>query len=268
MKKTVSILLCFFLLFASIVEAGTDFVSIPYINNGKKLGSNYTLIAQGKTSKAVVIYLKGGDGLFRWQDVKRTQKSNVDWAVINLYKKDITVMAPDWPYDMRIQKGGSLMICGKRCSVESQERLLGIVEYAQKKYPGQPIWIVGHSNGATSIEVFTAYLKSINRLSELEGVIISGSRREVRMKLPELRLAILHHINDNCPYTTRDMAQFLFDIHKDYLGLGNNVSIDWIKGGYNNGKPFGNCDGGTHTYEGAVDEATDKFGTIILGDKQ
>lgn len=263
MKKIVSILLCSFLLSTSIAEAGTDFVSIPYIKDGKKLGSNYTLIATGKTSEAVVIYLKGGDGLFRWQNFNRTRRQNVDQAVINLYKKNITVLAPDWPYDMKIKGGGSNMVCGKRCSIETQERLLGIVEYAQKKYPGQPIWVVGHSNGATSIEVFTAYLKSINRLAELEGVVISGSRGEVRIRLPELRIAILNHINDNCFWTNADVARFLYGLHKEWTK--NSVSLDWIQG---NGKPFGDCDSGSHMYEGAVDEATDKFGDIILRGKQ
>ena len=89
-----------------------------------------------------------------------------------------------------------------RCSKETQERLLNVLDYAKKNYPGQPIWLVGHSNGTVTIEYFAKYLKKLNRLSDLKGAVSSGTTRETRIDVPELRVAFLHHSKDNCEFTS------------------------------------------------------------------
>lgn len=252
---------CIFLLSVSISRADPKLVNIPY----KDKEPNITLTATAKDSRAVVIYLKGGKGQFRWSSSRTYTDFPADRAVLDLHQKNISVVAPDWPYSMKIERGGFNMICGIRCSTETQERLLNVLDYTLKTFPNQPIWIVGHSNGSISIQYFTNFLKKLNRLSDIRGVVMSGSRSETTIKTPELRVAMLHHKNDNCQYTDRYVAESVFKDNKKRLK--DNISIDWVEGGHNGGywDKKGPCIGGKHSYEGAEQEATDKFRNIILG---
>jgi len=262
------VILGFLLLSLSVAKADHGgegkFVPIPYSKDSKEKPNN-TVELTAKDSRAVVIYLGGGGGQFKWQPNHKSTTFPITKSTMDLSKHNISVLVPDWPYSMKIEKGGFNMMCGIRCSKETQERLLGVMEYAQKNYPGQPIWIVGHSNGSISIQYFAKYLKKLNRLSELKGAVSSGSRTETWIEIPEFRLAFLHHYEDNCQYNHRSVAEQLYDRHKKWLG--NNVTLDWIKGGHNGGTwdKKGPCIGGKHSYEGAEDEVVSKLKNIILG---
>lgn len=253
--------ICILVLSFTVARAEPKLIDIPY----KDKEPNITLTVTAKDSRAVVIYLKGGHGLFRWSSNRTYTDFPADRAVLDLHQKNISVVAPDWPYSMKIEKGGSNMICGKRCSKESQERLLNVLDYTLKTFPNQPIWIVGHSNGTTSIQYFTKFLKDLNRLFDIRGVVMSGSRSEVRIKLSELRVAMLHHKNDNCQYTNPSVAESVFNTNKKWLK--DNISIEWVEGGHNGGywDKKGPCIAGKHSYEGAEGEATGRFRNIILG---
>ena len=241
-------------------------VYIPYMDGKKE--PNSTVVLTAEDSRAVVIFLGGGKGQFNWSSNHKSTDFPATNATMHLYKKNISVLVPDWPYSMKIFHGGYKMECGKRCSDESYERLLNVMEYAQKKYPGQPIWIVGHSNGSITIDRFTKYLAKLSRLEELAGAVSSASRKEMKVEAPNFRLAFMHHYNDNCQYNPRSVAETLYKKHKKTLG--DNVSLHWIKGGGNGGKwdKKGQCIGGTHSYEFAEEEVTQTLRTIILGDKQ
>lgn len=254
----------------STVKAGHggpgEMVYIPYMNGAKE--PNSTVVLTAEKSRAVVIFLGGGKGQFNWSTNHKSTDFPATNATMLLYKKNISVLVPDWPYSMKIYHGGWKMDCGKRCSDESYERLLNVLEYAQKKYPNQPIWIVGHSNGSITIDRFTKYLTKLSRLNELAGAVSSASRIEMKVEAPNFRLAFMHHYNDNCQYNPRSVATTLYKRHKKILG--DNVSLHWIKGGRNGGKwdKKGECIGGTHSYEFAEEEVTQTLRTIILGDQQ
>jgi len=250
-----------FLLSVSVGRADPKLVNIPY----KDKEPNITLTVTAKDSRAVVIYLGGGNGLFSWNESKKYSSFPVSKAVLDLHQQNISVVAPDWPYSMKIERGGFDMICGMRCSAETQKRLLNVLDYTLKTFPGQPVWMIGHSNGSISVQYFTEFLKKLNRLSDLQGVVISGSRRETRIKTPELRVAMLHHKDDNCQYVNRSVAELVFKDNKERLK--DNISTEWVEGGHNGGywDKKGPCIGGKHSYEGAEQEATDKFRNIILG---
>lgn len=263
-----SIINFFLLISFSVAEAKVSLVDIPYLENGKKKLSNRTLVINPDDSQAVAIYLKGGDGLFRWtSSTTKAKRQNVDQAALDLGKKNITVLVPDWPYNMDIKGGGPMMVCGKRCSEETNMRLLNVMEFAQKNYPNKPIWIIGHSNGTTSTEYFANYLKKLNRLSELKAVILSGTRKEIRIKLPELRIFIVHSAIDGCPGTLPEIAKFVYVINQEWMK--DNISLHWITGVKKDGKPqkpFGGCEGdSSHAYKYAVEEATNMFSKLILG---
>jgi len=258
--RRILLIVCVLFFSVSILKAeDIKIVNIPY----KTKDSNITLTLTAKDSRAVVIYLGGGTGLFGWGESKTYSTFPVSKAVLDLHQKNITVVAPDWPYSMKIEKGGFDMVCGMRCSDETQERLLNILDYVLKTFPNQPVWIVGHSNGSISVQYFTKFLKKLNRLSDIKGVVISGSRAETRIDLPELRVAMLHHKNDNCQYTNHSIAESIFKYNKKWLG--DNISIDWVVGGHNGGywDSKGLCIGGKHSYEGAEDEVTAKLENII-----
>lgn len=265
-----SLAILFFLLSLSVAKSehggGGNFISIAY-SEDKNAKPNNTVELKAISSRAVVIYLGGGGGQFKWTANHTSSSYPMTKATMDLSKNNISVLVPDWPYSLLIQKGGFDMVCGMRCSKETQKRLLGIMEYAQKQYPNQPIWIVGHSNGSISIEYFAKYLKKLNRLPELKGAISSASRIETEINIPELRLAFLHHYNDNCQFTNRSVAETLFKRHKKWLG--DNVTLTWVNGGYNGGiwDKKGPCIGGHHAYEGAYQEANSKLKNIILSEK-
>jgi hypothetical protein len=235
------------------------FVVIPY-KDGKP---NNTVELTAKDSRAVVIFSGGGHGLFKWTPDHRDNTFPINVAVMNLHKKNISVLVPDWPYSLKIQHNNNQMYCGMRCSKETQERLLNVLDYAKKNYPGQPIWLVGHSNGSITIEYFAKYLKKLNRLTDLKGAVSSASTKETRIDVPELRVAFMHHIKDNCEFTSPSNARQVFAMHKKWLG--ENATITWVEGGRNGG-PWdkkGKCVAGTHSYEFAEDEVTAKLENII-----
>jgi hypothetical protein len=254
-----------FLLLLYITIAKADhggegkFVVIPY-KGGKP---NNTVELTAKDSRAVVIFSGGGRGLFKWTPDHRSNDFPTTVAVMNLNKKNISVLVPDWPYSLKIEHKNNIMYCGMRCSEETQERLLNVLDYATKNYPGQPIWLVGHSNGTVTIEYFAKYLKKLNRLSDLKGAVSSGTTRETRIDVPELRVAFLHHSKDNCEFTSPSDAKQAFAMHKKWLG--ENATMTWVEGGHNGGKwdRRGKCVAGTHSYEFAEDEVTAKLEAII-----
>jgi len=251
-----SIIHFFLLISFSVAEAKVSLVDIPYLENGKKKLSNRTLVINPDDSQAVAIYLKGGDGLFRWtSSTTKAKRQNVDQAALDLGKKNITVLAPDWPHNM------------VRGSEETNKRLLNVMGFAQKNYPSKPIWIIGHSNGTRFIAYFVNYFKKLNRLSELKAVILSGTTNDIRIKLPELRIFMVHGALDGCPGTLPEIAKFTYAIHKEWMK--DNISLHWITGVKKNGKPqkpFGGCEGdSSHAYKYAVEEATNMFSKLILG---
>jgi len=268
MIKKLLVFLCLTVFFNT--SARSDLIQTPYSGKPDK-EPTITNEFKANDMRAVVIYIGGGNGQFKWSSSKMTSDFPVTKAVIDLHKKNITVLAPDWPYPMPLGAGVKYH-CEKRCSDDHLYRLLGVMEYAQKMYPKKPIWIAGHSNGSISVEHFVKLLKKLNRLPELSGAIISGSRPETKINVPELKLAFVAHKQDSCKKTIENFDS-LIKKHQEWLK--NNFSVTWIEGGNNSGRyakmggsvggpPVG-CVGGTHSYEFAEEEATTKFRSIILG---
>jgi len=267
MIKKLLVFLCLTVFFNT--SARSDLIQTPYSGKPDK-EPTITNEFKANDTRAIIIYSKGGKGQFRWSATNMTTDFPADKAIIDLHKKNITVLLPDWPYSMHL-KGGKNYDCDKRCSDDHLYRLLGVMEYAQKSYPNKPIWIAGHSNGSISVEHFVKLLKKLNRLPELSGAIISGSRPETKINVPDIKLAMIHHKNDSCAYTSD--AKLLYNKHKEWLK--DNVTITWIEGGNNSGRyakmggasggPAKGCVGGTHSYEFAEEEATAKFRSVILG---
>ena len=98
-------LIIVFLLHLFITIAKADhggegkFVVIPY-KGGKP---NNTVELTAKDSRAVVIFSGGGPGLFKWTPDHRANDFPTTVAVMNLNKKNISVLVPDWPYSLQQQ---------------------------------------------------------------------------------------------------------------------------------------------------------------------
>jgi len=217
-----------------------------------------------KNSRAVVIFLGGGHGQFNWSAYKTISTFPVTVGVINLQDRGISVLIPDWRYEMPI-KGGQNYHCAKRCSRDHLERLWGVMLYAQKTYPDQPIWIMGHSNGTISVMEYLKFLhKKKKQLDSLAGAIVSGSRVETRIPVPVRHLAVLHHRQDGCKYTQFSEAERIYRYHQGKLQ--GRVSLHAIQGGGSGpwATKLGECAGGTHVYEGAEQEMADRVRDIVL----
>ncbi len=162
------------------------------------------LVLEAPRVRATVILLAGGDGilaLHRNQPMRLLGNALVRNR-LRILDAGLRVVLVDAPSDR--QDAG---LRNFRTAKAHLQDLQAVLRWAARRWPGQPVWVAGHSRGAVSAAALAAMPPAGSRL---DGVILTapavrGSRRDgdalpaaplARIRVP---LVIVQHVSDVCP---------------------------------------------------------------------
>jgi hypothetical protein len=193
-------------------------------------------------SKAVLIFVPGGDGSFNIAS-KNPPKPN--WILSALYDSPTS---PDIVFlDSKVSLGWNTI--GPRYTKEHIKNIVEVIKFYKDKTK-KPIFLIGHSNGAISL---ASFLNKVPNSSELiNGIIFSGSRNETELDV-KIALPVLIMINENDPnhWTRPDSSQRLY---AEITKLNTKkTELIYVHGGHDEGRPETS---GRHMYAGSYDEAS------------
>jgi hypothetical protein len=238
-----------FLLFSSASSAEIIQVPGPY-------GETTTAYWSSPNSKAVLIFLPGGDGNF---NIASRNPVKPSWVLSKLYDASqkspgLDLVFVDSPYSLGM-RGGNI---APRFSKEHLSRMLSVIQFYKEK-TGGPIYLIGHSNGTISEAEFLNQSPDNQKL--LAGIIFSGSRNETSVDGPlNIPVLVLHHEDDaNGRWTSYSNAENLYKKIKALNGGPTQFSA--VHGGEAGGDP---STSGHHMYEGSFDEAANNIWSFIF----
>ena len=228
--KKLFLLLCFICSFAN-----AETINIKSAN-----GEVPTAYWEKTNSKAVMIFIPGGDGSF---GVASRNPPKPSWFMLNLFNLDTS---PDIVYmDSNTSLGWKDI--SPRYSAEHIENITAVVKY-YKERTKKPVYLIGHSNGSISIAEFLNKSSDSQRL--VAGIILSAGRNEtsidVKLSIPTL---VMVHEQDSNVWTTPSASVSLYEKIK---ATNSKAKLAFIHGGYNEmGNP---ATGGRHMYAGSLNE--------------
>lgn len=239
-------LLCTLALVCGVAHA--DIIPVPV--NKERLGwfdkdvPTLTYTQKASTPKGTILIIMGGEGRIGLE-----RGEGVTWRpTINMLRplvaQGYNLVVFDSPYDLT----STTDMAQPRYGSDHQRRIDEVVTYYKNLY-GYPVWLFGHSVGATSIAEYANQIKSDPQ--KIAGLIISGENQSTsistRMQVPVL---VMHHENDPCakcsPYTARRQYERVQANTTSYAQLA------WVQGGDGSGE---NCRDGYHMYKGSLDQA-------------
>ena len=229
-----------------------EIISIPNPNEGffHSKEDTQTIYFQNTGSKAVLVFLPGGEGSFGTsQDKPPLERffflTSIAKGQNQGAKLDFVFM--DSPYVLSPMNTRSNL--GIRETKDHLDRIKSVVRlYAQKT--NKPIWLIGHSNGAYSLSSFLNQVPDNPKL--INGAIFSSGRTERFLKGEfNLPIVILHHENDPCPHTTYDSAKsFYEEVKKQNKGKTEFITM---VGGTNAGEACFSS-GSHHMFSGSYEQ--------------
>jgi len=219
-------------------------------------GETTTAYWSSPNSKAVLIFMPGGDGSF---NIASRNPAKPSWVLSKLYDASQTspgldLVFVDSPYSLGM-RGGNI---APRYSKDHLSRMLSVIQFYKDKTK-KPIYLIGHSNGAISEAEFLN--KSPDNQKLLAGVIFSGSRNETSIDGPlNLPILFLHHEDDaNGRWTSYSNAEGLYKKVKA-LNAGP-TGFSTVHGGEAGGDP---STSGHHMYEGSFEAAANYMWNFIF----
>lgn len=209
---------------------------------------------KGQDSKAVVIFIPGGEGYiglrigqvdhtyYFYQTLKRlttTYQTSGRFDVVMLDSP--AELSPNQRYPAA--RGG----------FDHMIRIESAIKYYKEK-TGLPVWLLGHSNGGISLTEFFKYAKKNNKVDLISGFIVSGVRSESYFDPPyTFPMLFIHHDKDGCA-DTRPNASFA-NYEKVKAVSKFPTEFAYVKTGLI--EPRDPCRSGHHMYYGAGDEAAE-----------
>jgi hypothetical protein len=238
-----------FLLFSSASSA--EIIQVPGPD-----GETTTAYWSSPNSKAVLIFLPGGDGSF---NIASRNPAKPSWVLSKLYDASQTspgldLVFVDSPYSLGM-RGGNI---APRYAKDHLSRILSVIQF-YKDRTKKSIYLIGHSNGTISEAEFLN--KSPDNQKLLAGVIFSASRNETSIDGPlNLPILFLHHEDDaNGRWTSYSNAEGLYKKVKA-LNVGP-TGFSTVHGGESGGDP---STSGHHMYEGSFEEAANYIWAFIF----
>ena len=219
-------------------------------------GETATAYWSSLNSKAVLIFMPGGDGSF---NISSKNPAKPSWVLSKLYDASqkspgLDLVFVDSPFSLGM-RGGNI---APRYSNDHLSRMLSVIQFYKGKTK-KPIYLIGHSNGTISEAEFLN--KSPDNQKLLAGVIFSGSRNETSIDGPlNLPILFLHHEDDaNGRWTSYSNAE---DIYKKVKTLNaDSTGLSTVHGGEVGGDP---STSGHHMYEGSFEEAANYIWAFIF----
>jgi pimeloyl-ACP methyl ester carboxylesterase len=246
MKKLFFII---FMLYFSLAQG--EVISIPNPNTGffYPKDDTQTIYFQNENSKAVLIFLPGGEGSFGTSPDKPHLERFFMLTPIAKGSTDIKMdfVFMDSPYILSPMNTKSNL--GIRSTKDHLDRIKSVIKFYSQK-TNKPVWLIGHSNGTYSLSSFLNQLSENQKL--IGGAIFSSGRSETSVSGKfNIPILIIHHKNDPCPYTTYSSAQSLHET----LVQSNNDKTEFvtITSGFNSGEA---CFAGSshHMFSGSYED--------------
>lgn len=143
-----------------------------------------TLYVPGKASKAVLIFIPGGDGDLGLKKLvavapppRQVGKSPFAQGLASLSDAELTSGKIDLVYlDSPSALSPNQRYPSARTAFDHMIRIESAIRYYKEK-TGLPVWLMGHSNGGISLTEFFKYAKKNNKTELISGLIASESPR-------------------------------------------------------------------------------------------
>lgn len=219
-----------------------------------------TLYWQGQKSKAVIVFIPGGEGYIGLKPTQtdhgyqfyRSLKQLTDPSLTS-GRYDVVLMDSPAPLSPRQAYPAA------RTASDHMVRILSTVQFYAKK-TGLPVWLMGHSNGGISMSEFLKYAQKNNHTQLIAGMIPSGIRSESYFEAPiNMPILFLHHEKDGCHHTLGAKA------HDNYIKVKalNTAATEfvWIKGGET--EATNECVSGHHMYFKAGSEMSSAIDAFL-----
>jgi hypothetical protein len=211
-----------------------------------------TLYFPGTASKAVLIFIPGGEGYIGLKEGQTDHRFHFFQTLKRL--SDPTLTSGQWDVVL-LDSPGELsprqLYPSARGGSDHLIRIESAIRYYRQK-TGLPVWLMGHSNGGISLTEFVKYAQKNNKLDLIGGMIPSGIRNESYFDAPiAFPVLFLHHQADGCQHTTPAAALTNFDKVKTI----NSAATDFVYVTGGQPEPRDPCRSGHHMYFGAGEEA-------------
>ncbi|MEY2621539.1 MAG: hypothetical protein RIT26_1359 [Pseudomonadota bacterium] len=224
-----------------------------------------TMYFQGTASKAVLIFIPGGEGYIGLKEGQTDHRFHFFQTLKRL--SDPTLTSGQWDVvllDSPAELSPRQFYPAARGASDHLIRIESVMRHYKEK-TGLPVWLMGHSNGGISLTEFLKYAQKKLKLDWIGGMIASGIRNESYFEAPiPFPMLFLHHQGDGCGYTTPEAALTNFEKVRKVSSAPSEWAV--VKGGLS--EPRDPCRSGHHMYFGAGDEtakAIDAFMSAHVG---
>jgi hypothetical protein len=240
--------------FSSPAVVQAEVIPIEPIEKGFFISSepSMTMYWQGKDSKAVLIFIPGGEGYIGLKPGQTDSRSSFSQMLKRLTNSELTsgkfdVVLLDSPSELSPRQPYP----SARGSSDHLIRIESAIRYYKEK-TGLPIWLMGHSNGGISLTEFIKYMQKQNKADLIAGMIASGIRSESYFNAPlDIPVLFMHHKQDGCSHTMPNVSYLNYTKVKDFNKSATEFA--YVTGGEPESKDP--CRSGFHMYYGASAEA-------------
>ena len=242
------------LLSGCIHSSLAEVIAIDAIQAGTSFSADKTktFLWAAKNPKATLIFIPGGEGHLGLADDKVNLGGFYGNTLRPLSDPNLTaglmnVVVFDSPYELPV--GTSYP--SSRATADHLKRIESVVLY-YKDSLHQPIWLMGHSNGAVSVTEFYKYLQEQKKEALITGMVYSSARNgaDFNSDTSNLPVLFLAHEKDGCQKSTIGSSRSVYEDLKRV----DKAKLEYvlIKGGRPEGEP---CRSGYHMFNGASEEA-------------
>ena len=237
------------------VQSGfAEVVSVDPIVEGRAFSSDKTktFLWAAKDAKATLVFIPGGTGRIGLVDDKKDLGS-FDGSTLKpladprLTQGLVNVVVFDSPSVLSEGK----YYPNERATADHMARIESVVLFYKEKL-SQPIWLMGHSNGAVSVTEFYKYLQKANREPLVSGMVYSSGRTgsDFNPRTTNLPVLFLAHEMDECLGSPSAASRAVYE----RLKRVDTAKLEYvlIRGGSSQADP---CRSGYHMFYGASAEA-------------
>lgn len=225
--------------------------SLQFINPPKSIfGSKdpttiYTF--SNPNARATILFFPGGEGSFKINEMIKHHKGQPRMLQM-IADAGYNVVFVDSPYPL--PDSGPSGYPAMRDSGDHLDRVDSVLQHY--RIQNLPIWLMGHSNGSFTVSAFVRRLQKENRINEISGIILSGTRNVVKFQSPlNISIVFVHHEKDGCvPWTSYHDATNTYNKVKSF-NQGSTTFLT-ITGG--SGQSSSPCHTGYHMYNDAYAE--------------
>lgn len=228
--------------------AHADIVSVPVVKSDlgwfDKDVPTLTYTQKATNARGTLVIVMGGEGRIGLEQGEQAAWRPSINMLRPLVAQGYNLVVIDSPYDLT----SNTDMAQPRYGSDHLRRIDEVVRYYKTLY-GYPVWMFGHSVGATSVANYANRVKSDPSL--LAGIILSGENQstsvDVRMQVPVL---VLHHELDPCAKCSPYVAQRQYE--RVRANTASYAQLALVTGGDGSGE---RCRDGYHMYKGSLDQA-------------